>query len=85
MINIPPIKPSSSMPSELISRVSETLRVGQVLSATTQRGGDAMSKVLIQLGEHTLQAKTPVRLETGQEIKLLVKAAGMRSWANCRC
>jgi hypothetical protein len=64
------------MPSELISRVSETLRVGQVLSATTQRGGDAMSKVLIQLGEHTLQAKTPVRLETGQEIKLLVKAAG---------
>lgn len=64
------------MPSELISRVSETLRVGQVLSATTQRGGEAMSKVLIQLGEHTLQAKTPVRLETGQEIKLLVKAAG---------
>jgi hypothetical protein len=64
------------MPSELISRVSETLRVGQVLSATTQRGGSAMSKVLIQLGEHTLQAKTPVRLETGQEIKLLVKAAG---------
>lgn len=64
------------MPSELISRVSETLRVGQVLSATTQRGGNAMSKVLIQLGEHTLQAKTPVRLETGQEIKLLVKAAG---------
>ncbi len=64
------------MPSELISRVSETLRVGQVLSATTQRGGEAMSKVLIQLGEHTLQAKTPIRLETGQEIKLLVKAAG---------
>jgi len=64
------------MPSELISRVTETLRVGQVLNATTQRGGDAMSKVLIQLGEHTLQANTPVKLETGQEIKLLVKAAG---------
>lgn len=64
------------MPSELISRVSETLRVGQILSATTQRGGEAMSKVLIQLGEHTLQANTPIRLETGQEIKLLVKAAG---------
>lgn len=64
------------MPSELVSRVSETLRVGQVLNATARQGGDALSKVLIQLGEHTLQAKTPVRLETGQEIKLLVKAAG---------
>lgn len=64
------------MPSELISRVTEPLRVGQILNATTQRGGDAMSKVLIQLGEHTLQAKTPVRLETGQEIRLLVKVAG---------
>jgi hypothetical protein len=64
------------MPRALLRRVPETLRVGQVLSATTQRGGEAMSKVLIQLGEHTLQAKTPVRLETGQEIKLLVKAAG---------
>jgi len=64
------------MPSELISRVSETLRVGQVFNAITRQGGDALSKVLIQLGEHTLQAKTPVKLETGQEIKLLVKTAG---------
>lgn len=76
MINIPPIKPSTSIQTELISNVSKTWRVGQVLNATTQRGGEALSKVLIKLGEHTLEAKTPVKLETGQEIKLLVKAAG---------
>jgi len=76
MINIPPIKPSTSFTSKLISDVSKTWKVGQVLSATAERGGEALSKVLIRLGQHSLEAKTPVKLETGQDIKLLVKAIG---------
>jgi len=76
MINIPPIKSTSAPPSELISDVSKTWKVGQVLHATSPRGGEAMSKVLVQLGEHTLQAKTPVKLEAGQDIRLLVKSVG---------
>jgi len=75
MINIPPTKPSTAIKSEIISDVSKTWKVGQVLSATTQQGGEALSKVLIRLGDHTLEAKTPIKLETGQDIKLLVKAA----------
>lgn len=74
MINIPPIKPSTAIKSELISDINKIWKVGQVLNATTQQGGEALSKVLIRLGEHTLEAKTPIKLETGQEIKLLVKA-----------
>jgi len=76
MINIPPTKPSTAIKSEIIADVSKTWKVGQVLNATTQQGGDALSKVLIRLGDHTLEAKTPIKLETGQDIKLLVKAVG---------
>lgn len=76
MINIPPIKSSSALPSELITDVSKTWKVGQVLHATSPRGGESMSKVLIQLGEYTLETKTPVRLEPGQDIRLLVKSVG---------
>jgi len=74
MINIPPIKQSSSIKAELIPELTRTWKVGQVLNATTQRGGEALSKVLIQVGQHTLETKTPVTLQTGQQIKLLVKS-----------
>jgi len=74
MINIPPIKQSTAVKVELLPELTRTWKVGQILSATTQRGGDALSKVLIQVGQHTLEAKTPVALQTGQEIKLLVKS-----------
>jgi Flagellar hook-length control protein FliK len=76
MINIPPTKPSTAIKSEIIGDVSRTWRIGQILNATTQQGGEAFSKVLIRLGDHTLEAKTPIKLENGQDIKLLVKAAG---------
>lgn len=76
MINIPPIKASSPVKPELLAEISKTWRIGQILSATTQQGGDALSKVLIQVGQHTLEAKTPVALQTGQDIKLLVKTLG---------
>ena len=74
MINIPPIKSTSSIKAELIPDISKTWKVGQILSATAQQGGDALSKVLIRVGSHTLEATTPISLKTGQDIKLLVKA-----------
>lgn len=74
MINIPPIKQSSAVKPEVIPEITKSWKVGQVLSATTQRGGEALSKVLIQVGQHTIEAKTPVTLQNGQEIKLLVKS-----------
>jgi len=76
MINIPPIKSSSPIKPELLAEVSRSWRVGQVLNATTQQGGEALSRVLLQVGNHTLEAKTPISLQTGQEIKLLVKSLG---------
>lgn len=74
MINIPPIKASTAVKTELIADVTKSWKVGQVLNATTQRGGEALSNVLIRVGKHTLEAKTPVALQNGQEIKLLVKS-----------
>ena len=73
MINIPPIKQSNAIKAELIPDISRTWKVGQILNATTSQGGDALSKVLIQVGQYTLEAKTPVALSTGQDVKLLVK------------
>jgi len=76
MINIPPIKQSTPVTPEVISELTRTWKVGQVLSATTQQGGEPLSNVLIRLGKHTLEAKTPVAIQPGQEIKLLVKSLG---------
>ncbi|MCW8935434.1 MAG: flagellar hook-length control protein FliK [Gammaproteobacteria bacterium] len=74
MINIPPIKQSSAVKPELIPDITKSWKVGQVLNATTQQGGEALSKVLIRIGQHTIEAKTPVTLQNGQEIKLQVKS-----------
>lgn len=74
MINIPPIKSSPVIKSELIADVSKVWRVGQILNATVQQGGKAESTVLIQLGGSVLEAKTPINLQTGQGIQLMVKS-----------
>jgi len=76
MINIPPIKQSTAINAEVIPELTRIWKVGQVLSATTQRGGEPLSNVLIRVGQHTLEAKTPVALQSGQDIKLLVKSLG---------
>ncbi len=79
MINIPPIQQSTNIKSKLISNVTQSWKVGQVLNATTQRGGEAQSNVLIKVGELTLEAKTPVALTSGQPVKLLVKSLAENS------
>lgn len=76
MINIPPIKLSTDIKTSLIPDVSKTWKVGQLLSATTARGGDAQSQVLLRLGQYTLEARTPVPLKTGDPVQLLVKSLG---------
>jgi flagellar hook-length control protein FliK len=74
MINIPPIKQSTPLKTEVITELTRTWKVGQVLNATTQRGGEALSTVLIRVGQQTIEAKTPVALENGQELKLQIKS-----------
>ncbi len=76
MINIPPIKTTSPGRTELLADVTQTWKVGQILSATTEQGGKPQSNVLIRLGKQLLQAQTPVALENGQAVKLLVKSTG---------
>ncbi len=82
MINIPPIKQSTAVKTDLVTNITQTWKVGQVLNATTQRGGDALSNVLIRVGQHTIEAKTPITLQDGQDIKLLVKSLGQFQSAN---
>ncbi len=74
MINIPPIKPGAPVKAEVIADITKSWKVGQILNATTLRGGDSLSSVLIRSGQFTFEAKTPLPLQTGQDIQLLVKA-----------
>ena len=76
MINIPPIKQSTAINTDLIPEITRTWKVGQVLNGTTQNGGEALSKVLIRVGQQTIEAKTPVTLQNGQDVKLLIKSLG---------
>jgi len=76
MINIPPIKLSTSIKTELLPDVSKTWKVNQVLNATTESGGEALSKVVLRVGRHLFEAHTPVPLKTGDQLKLLVKSLG---------
>lgn len=76
MINIPPLKSSTGIKTELLPEVGKVWKVGQILNATAQQGGKAHSEVLLKMGPYILQAKTPVALESGQNVKLLVKSPG---------
>lgn len=76
MINIPPIKPSTAIKVDILPDVSKTWKVNQVLNATTEQGGDALSKVVLRIGQHLVDAKTPIALKTGDQIQLLVKTIG---------
>ncbi|MDH5485129.1 MAG: flagellar hook-length control protein FliK [Gammaproteobacteria bacterium] len=76
MINIPPIRPSSEIKTALIPDVTKTWKIGQLLNATAETGGDAMSKVILRLGQYTLETKTPVPLKPGEQLTLLVKELG---------
>ena len=76
MINIPPIRPSSEIKTQPIPDVTKTWKIGQLLSATAETGADAMSKVILRLGQYALETRTPVPLKAGDQLTLLVKELG---------
>ncbi len=75
MPDIPPIRQSTNIQQPIIPDVTKTWKVGQILNGTTQKGGNALSNVIIKIGQQTIQAKTPIPLKDGEEVKLLVKTA----------
>lgn len=76
MINIPPIKASAAPTTPLLTEVSKTWKVGQILSATSTQTSPAHSNVLLQMGQHLIQTKTPVDIQQGQQVNLQVKSLG---------
>lgn len=74
MINIPPIKPSTEIKTELMPDVTRVWKTGQILNATVEKGGEHLSRILLRIGGQQVEAKTPVSLKSGEQIKLLVKA-----------
>lgn len=76
MINIPPIKPGTEIKTELIPDVTRSWKVGQLLNATVERGGEALSRVLLRVGPQQLEARTPVALNDGDQLQLLIKTLG---------
>ena len=76
MINIPPIKLGTEIKTELIPDVTRSWKVGQVLNASVESGGEALSRVLLRIGQQQLEARTPVTLKTGDQVRLLIKSLG---------
>lgn len=76
MINIPPIKPSTTFSVELLPEISKTWKINQVVNATTEKGGEALSKVVLRIGQQLFDAQTPIKLQTGDPITLVIKSLG---------
>ena len=76
MINIPPIKPSTEIRTSLLPEINQAWKAGRVLNATVEKGDEALSKVLLRIGQTLVEARAPVPLKTGEQLKLLVKSLG---------
>jgi len=63
MMKIPPVNASLAVNREAISDTSKIWKVGQILNATTEHGGDSLSKVLLRVGQYILETRTPVPLK----------------------
>ncbi|MDH5736124.1 MAG: hypothetical protein OEY87_08390, partial [Gammaproteobacteria bacterium] len=77
MINIPPIKPRTDIKSDILSDITKTWKVGQVLNATVEKGGKPLDTILLRLGQHLLESRTPITLKDGETIQLVVKQMGI--------
>jgi hypothetical protein len=75
-MKIASVNATDTVNKELLTNVNKILKVGQVLNATTVDGGEASSKVLLRIGQHLFETRTPVALNNGQDLKLLVKMPG---------
>lgn len=78
MINIPPIKARTEIKTELLGDITKTWKVGQVLNATVNKGGEPMDTVQLRIGQLLLESRTPVSLKAGDNIQLLVKELGIQ-------
>ncbi|TNF35271.1 MAG: flagellar hook-length control protein FliK [Gammaproteobacteria bacterium] len=76
MINIPPIKPGTELKTERLPDITQIWKAGQVLNATVETGSETMDRILLRIGSRTFEARTPIPLKTGEQIKLLVKTLG---------
>ncbi|HEY9051343.1 MAG TPA: flagellar hook-length control protein FliK [Gammaproteobacteria bacterium] len=76
MINIPPIKLGTEIKTERLPDISQIWKTGQVLNATVETGSETMDRILLRIGQHLVESKTPMPLKTGDQIKLLVKTLG---------
>lgn len=76
MFNIPPIKTTEPVKTELMPGPIKTWKVGQILYGRAETGGPALSNVILRIGEQQLQTQTPVELKPGEPLKLLVKELG---------
>ncbi len=76
MINIPTIPSLSKIHTQPVADITKTWKVGQVLNATAERNANAQGNALMRVGQTILQAKTPIALQAGDSLKLLVKSLG---------
>jgi hypothetical protein len=76
MINISATPSLSKILTESVPDVTKTWKVGQILNATAERNVAAQNNILIRIGQSILQAKTPVAINAGEPLKLLVKSLG---------
>ena len=60
MINIPPIKPGTEIKAEILPDITKTWKIGQVLNATTETGGEALNKVLLRIGQQLIETRSPI-------------------------
>ena len=76
MINISATPSLTKILTKPVPDVTKTWKVGQILNATAERNVHAQDNILIRIGQSILQAKTPVTLNAGDPLKLLVKSLG---------
>lgn len=74
MLILPPIPSSTAIRTEGIPDVTKTWKVGQVMNATAERNVNAQDTILLRMGQSILEAKTPIALKAGDQLKLLVKS-----------
>lgn len=76
MITIPPLKSFSKIRTELIPDITKTWKTGQLLNATVESDVTANGRLLMRMGQYVLETKTPISLQAGDHLKLLVKSSG---------
>ena len=74
MLIIPPIPSSTAIRTEVIPDVTKIWKVGQVMNEIAERNANVQDTILLRMGQSFLEAKTPVALKAGDQLKLIVKS-----------